>query len=91
MLNLIPPAALKSLMSLTFFPNSIGPSFIIGLRDSLYVAIAMSVAGAILSALSGGRYVHGEGYTNGKEAIKKDIKKNVESPSNDPSSGHGSK
>lgn len=91
MLNLIPPAALKSLMSLTFFPNSIGPSFIIGLRDSLYVAIALSVAGAILSALSGGRYVHGEGYTNGKGTVKAEIKRSVESPSNDPSPGHGSK
>ncbi|MGC8617496.1 MAG: MFS transporter [Thermoplasmata archaeon] len=91
MLNLIPPAALKSLMSLTFFPSSIGPSFIIGLRDSLYVAIAMSIAGAILSALSGGRYVHGEGYTSGKGAIKNETKKTVETPSNDPSPGHGSK
>lgn len=78
-------------MSLTFFPNSIGPSFIIGLRDSLYVAIAMSVAGAILSALSGGRYVHGEGYTKVKEASKTEVKQNIETPTSDPSPGHGSK
>jgi len=32
----------------------------IGLKDSLYVAILMTIAGAVLSALSGGRYVHGE-------------------------------
>ena len=67
MLNLIPPAALNSLMSLSFFPNAIGPSFMIGLKDSLYIAILMTIAGAVLSALSGGRYVHGEGYTNGKK------------------------
>ena len=67
MLNLIPPAALKSLMSLSFFPNAIGPSFMVGLKDSLYIAILMTIAGAVLSALSGGRYVHGEGYTNGKK------------------------
>ena len=67
MLNLIPPAALNSLMSLSFFPNAIGPSFMVGLKDSLYIAILMTIAGAVLSALSGGRYVHGEGYTNGKK------------------------
>ena len=67
MLNLIPPVALKSLMSLSFFPNAIGPSFMVGLKDSLYIAILMTIAGAVLSALSGGRYVHGEGYTNGKK------------------------
>ncbi len=60
MLSLVPPTALKSLMSLTFFPNAIGPSFMTGLKDSLYVAIIMTLAGAVLSALSGGRYVHGE-------------------------------
>jgi EmrB/QacA subfamily drug resistance transporter len=70
MLNLIPPTALKSLMSLSFFPNAIGPSFMVGLKDSLYIAILMTIAGAVLSALSGGRYVHGEGYTNGKKVTK---------------------
>lgn len=63
MLSHIPAGALHSLMSLTFFPNAIGPSFTIGLGDSLYIAIALSLAGAVLSALAGGRYVHGEAGT----------------------------
>ncbi len=91
MLNLVPPAALRSLMSLTFFPNAIGPSFIIGLKDSLYVAIVLSLAGAVLSALSGGRYVHGEGYTNQKTAMRKAVDTPIDPPANDSSSSRGSK
>jgi len=60
MLSHIPPAALKALTSLTFFPNAIGPSFMTGLKDSLYVAILLTAIGALLSAFRGGRYVHGE-------------------------------
>ncbi|MEM0134746.1 MAG: MFS transporter [Thermoplasmatales archaeon] len=91
MLSLIPPTALKSLLALTFFPSAIGPSFMIGLRDSLYVAILMTIAGAVLSALSGGRYVHGEGYTNGKSAKKTDSSHNAETPKDDTLPSRGSK
>jgi EmrB/QacA subfamily drug resistance transporter len=91
MLSLIPPSALKALSSLTFFPNAIGPSFIIGLKDSLYVAIIITLVGAVLSAMSGGRYVHGEGYTNGKDKTKLSGTKQGESPSKAPDSSHWSK
>ena len=60
MLSLIPPAALQSLESLTFFPNAIGTSFMTGLSESIYLAIALTLAGAVLSAMRGKRYVHGE-------------------------------
>lgn len=60
MLSLIPQSALKLLLSPTFFPSSIGPSFIIGLRDSLYIAIVLTLIGALFSAFRGGRYVHDE-------------------------------
>ncbi len=67
MISLIPPSALKALTSTTFFPHAVGPSFIIGLRDSLYIAIILTLIGAILSAFRGGKYVHGE--SNLGEAI----------------------
>ena len=89
MLSLVSPTALKSLMSLTFFPNAIGPSFMIGLKYSLYVAIVITLIGAVLSALSGGRYVHGEGYTNGKRSRSSEDKKASDVPTTEPSTGHG--
>ncbi|MGC8645297.1 MAG: MFS transporter [Thermoplasmata archaeon] len=64
MLSLIPPNALHVITSLRFFPQAIGPSFITGLRDSLYIAIVLTLAGAVLSAFRGGRYVHEEHVAN---------------------------
>jgi len=60
MLSLIPPNALSAITSLKFFPSAIAPSFIKGLRDSLYIAITLTLIGAVLSAFRGGRYVHEE-------------------------------
>ncbi|MEM4089641.1 MAG: MFS transporter, partial [Thermoplasmatales archaeon] len=60
MLSIIPPTALKALESLTFMPNAIGPSFKVGLSESLYFAIALTLIGALLSALRGGKYIHEE-------------------------------
>ncbi|MCL5874224.1 MAG: MFS transporter [Candidatus Thermoplasmatota archaeon] len=60
MLSLIPQQALTALKSLSFFPTAIGPSFKIGLSYSIYVAMALTIVGAIFSALMGERYVHGE-------------------------------
>ncbi len=91
MLSLIPPASLKSLMSLTFFPNAIGPSFMTGLKDSLYVAIVMTLVGAILSALSGGRYVHGEGIPKGTTSGSPSASDDGVSPSKSVLVDHGSK
>ena len=57
---LIPLGARAALESNSFFPNVIGPSFIIGLDYAIYIALAMSILGAIFSALMGERYVHEE-------------------------------
>ncbi|MEM0160779.1 MAG: MFS transporter [Thermoplasmata archaeon] len=62
LLSTIPASALKTLESTTFFPNVIGPSFIKGLSDSIYIAMALSILGVIFSALMGERYVHEEHY-----------------------------
>ncbi len=56
----IPSSAAQALASFTFFPKAIGPSFVVGLDESLYIAIALTLAGAILSVLAGGKYVHGQ-------------------------------
>lgn len=56
----IPLGARAALESNSFFPNVIGPSFIIGLDYAIYIALAMSILGAIFSALMGERYVHEE-------------------------------
>lgn len=66
-LSQIPSGAYNLLMSPTFFPNAIGPSFMIGLRDSLYIAIALTLSGALLSAFRGGKYVHEESV--GKDSV----------------------
>ncbi len=60
LLSEVPPNVLTAISSLKFFPEAVGPSFIIGLRDSLYVAIILTLIGAVLSAFRGGRYVHDE-------------------------------
>ncbi len=58
----IPPNALKVLESPTFLPNILGPSFMIGLDYSIYIAIILSILATILSALMGKRYVHEEDF-----------------------------
>lgn len=60
LLQQVPPNVLTSISSLKFFPEAVGPSFIVGLRYSLYVAIVLTLVGAVLSAFRGGRYVHDE-------------------------------
>ncbi len=70
LLATIPQSTLKVLESTTFFPKVIGPSFITGLTDSIYIAMALSILGVIFSALMGERYVHEEHYSK-KNEIKK--------------------
>jgi hypothetical protein len=65
LLSLIPASALKVLQSESFLPNAIGPSFMVGLLDSLYIAVVLSVFAAVFSALRGKRYVHEEHYAPG--------------------------
>jgi len=64
LLSSIPANALKALESTSFLPNIIGPSFMTGLSYSIYIAVALSVIAAILSALMGERYVHEEHYVS---------------------------
>lgn len=54
------PTALNALSSHTFLPNIIGPSFIVGLRTSLYISIILIVIGAVFSASRGRRYIQEE-------------------------------
>lgn len=89
LVSLIPPAVLKSLESLTFVPNAIGPSFMTGLSESIYVAIALTLAGAVLSALRGGKYIHGQGYSEQKKSKGLDSKQTNFSK-DDSKTGHGS-
>jgi general stress protein CsbA len=68
--NSLPISLREALQSNTFLPNVIGPSFMKGLTYSIYIALILTVAGLIFSALMGGRYVHEEHY------ISKEMKEN---------------
>ncbi len=56
----IPQGALKILMSPQFFPSAVGPSFMTGLKYSLYIAMTLTLIGAVFSAFRGGKYVRDE-------------------------------
>ncbi len=68
LLATVPATALKAIESSGFLPNVIGPSFMIGLSDSIYIAIVLSLLGALFSALRGERYVHEEHFEPQVEA-----------------------
>ncbi|MCL4328144.1 MAG: MFS transporter [Candidatus Thermoplasmatota archaeon] len=59
-LSQLPPSTVKLITSPTFFPNAIASSFMIGLREALYIAVIISLIAAFFSAMRGKRYVHGE-------------------------------
>ena len=54
--GIVPPGS--PLMSNSFFPTLIGPSFMIGLQIALYVGIVLSIVGAVFSAMRGKHYIH---------------------------------
>ncbi|MEM0161369.1 MAG: MFS transporter [Thermoplasmata archaeon] len=54
----LPASVIKTLTSTTFFPSAIGPTFMIGLKDALYIAAILTLIGAVFSGLRGGKYVH---------------------------------
>lgn len=56
----LPQSILKILDSNTFLPSILGPSFMLGLRVSLYVSTALVFIGAILSSMRGQRFVYEE-------------------------------
>ena len=62
LVNSLPENLRQALSSSSFFPNLIGPSFMKGLVYSIYIALVLTIFGAIFSALMGGRYVHEEHY-----------------------------
>jgi MFS family permease len=55
------PSVIQTLTSKQFFPRAIAPAFLDGVRESLAVAAGLTVVAALISALRGERYVHGEG------------------------------
>jgi MFS family permease len=54
----VPASVVKILTSTTFFPSAIGPTFMIGLKDALYIAAILTIIGAVFSGLRGGKYIH---------------------------------
>ncbi len=54
----LPASVVKTLTSTTFFPSAIGPTFMIGLKDALYIAAILTLIGAVFSGLRGGKYIH---------------------------------
>jgi ABC-type proline/glycine betaine transport system permease subunit len=56
----LPPKALSVLNSNTFLPSVLGNPFVVGLRDSIYLSLALVIVGALFSAMKGGRYVYEE-------------------------------
>ena len=56
----LPGSVMKLLDSSTFLPNVLGPPFMIGLRISLYISIALVAIGAVLSYMRVGRHVYEE-------------------------------
>ncbi|MGC9208767.1 MAG: MFS transporter [Nitrososphaeria archaeon] len=56
----LPPKALSVLNSNTFLPSVLGNPFVVGLRDSIYISLALVIVGALFSAMKGGRYVYEE-------------------------------
>ncbi|HEX4207219.1 MAG TPA: hypothetical protein VHZ51_24075, partial [Ktedonobacteraceae bacterium] len=68
MATLIPHAALLKLpaanqallLGKSFFPNTIGNPFMVGLHAVFYLSVVMCLVAAIASLLRGKRYIHGQ-------------------------------
>jgi EmrB/QacA subfamily drug resistance transporter len=58
--KMIPQSTINVLVSQTFFPTAIAPSFMSALQLSFFVGAALSIAAAIASLLRGQKYVHDE-------------------------------
>ncbi|MEM4088016.1 MAG: hypothetical protein QXV49_06025, partial [Conexivisphaerales archaeon] len=53
----LPSKVITILDSHTFLPSVLGPTFIIGLRFSIYIAVVLVLIGAIFSYMRGKKYV----------------------------------
>lgn len=53
----IPAKAIEYLTGTSFFPHAIAPSFMAALDDSFYIGAAISIVGAVVSALRGKVYI----------------------------------
>jgi MFS family permease len=71
------PYTLGIISSAKFFPNVIGPSFTRGLGYSMYIALALSLAGTVFSALMGKRYIQEESTTQKTKSIEENIHEGV--------------
>ncbi len=56
----IPASVAATLVSKPFFPNAIAPAFLGGLREALLAGGFLTLVAAVISALRGERYIHGE-------------------------------
>lgn len=56
----IPHSTLSTLTGITWFPLTLANAFIPSLQTSFYIGALISVIGAVLSALRGKRYIHGQ-------------------------------
>jgi MFS family permease len=57
---LIPHSTLNTLTGTTWFPSTLANAFLPSLRTSFYIGALLSIIAAILSALRGGKYIHGD-------------------------------
>ncbi|MFP3223005.1 MAG: MFS transporter [Nitrososphaeria archaeon] len=69
--NSLPAGVLSILDSHVFLPSVIGPSFMIGLRFSIYISVALVLVGAIFSYMRGKKYVIEENLSNDDAQIQK--------------------
>ena len=61
---------LSSLDSHVFLQSVVGPSFMIGLRFSIYLSVALVLVGAIFSYIRGKKYVIEEYLSNDDDSKK---------------------
>jgi MFS family permease len=57
---MIPHSTFNTLTGTTWFPSTLANAFIPSLQTSFYIGAILSAIAAVLSALRGGKYVHGD-------------------------------
>jgi hypothetical protein len=57
-MSALPAATQQTLLSTSFFPQTIAPAVMSSLHIAFYVSAALSLVAAIISYLRGGRYVY---------------------------------
>ncbi len=67
----IPAATKTTITGTTWFPSAFATAFMPSLKISFYIGAVLCALAAILSALRGETYIHGDGNSEGKEITKK--------------------